>query len=622
MEMIQRNKLGDAIDPAQCTLCNKVHAVLPNKAKTKTQLPRRSGCLLSNKNACCGNRIFERGCVEALVQGMQTGKLAFHKEFFEAAISDKKNWIYWFYKYSEYREGRDLNMRLPDNVPCPMCCVMEACNGDATTLANTSILIKNHCNLLTRGKRHSKKRKRNPRNKNNKTEHDPLLAQLGSKKTAHNLGPSNGDLALSFVELPEKGFNRQKVINALSESSNSLAGMLYFPAYHLLIDPCLGLEQLHGMAGQTNGKEDGCWHSVVPEEVAAAVDMTRFEGHPKKTKRLALNQNSTDHPLPLHKIDPQRWPSGQSYELKVEWSAFKLDRDIDCSRKKGQYPKADELMFCQVFRPSDSAKVSVALLEPRIEDADFHLGSMILQDPAGSPILERPEHICQDALFDNMLPSTGTKGIQVARSGGSGGPVDTSSNLLKTFLLRLRTFPVHRRAMPLLIVNYDGRSPCIIGLYIKVQERKRIAALYKYAMPRHGGKICFGEAGNYCHLENSAVLQRFPACRVICAIICSQYNNLKSTRRHVISNAIANQLAKWELAKTGSNPLLCLAMEANHTLVTHPVGLHRDFFENKGTDQIENKIVLVSWRFSCTEHMKTLGRGGAPGLYTFAILDW
>ena len=54
-----------------------------------------------------------------------------------------------------------------------------------------------------------------------------------------------------------------------------------------------------------------------------------------------------------------------------------------------------------------------------------------------------------------------------------------------------------------------------------------------------------------------------------------------------------------------------------HTIVTHPVGFHRDTF-HANLPSLENKVCFIHPRMNCSD-----GRGGAgQGHYVFALLDW
>ena len=93
----------------------------------------------------------------------------------------------------------------------------------------------------------------------------------------------------------------------------------------------------------------------------------------------------------------------------------------------------------------------------------------------------------------------------------------------------------------------------------------------------------------------------------------------------VIERATTNLLIDWnDKIGNAGNPLAYMAMKSEHTLLTHAVGLHCDYFEGNGKDAIENKIVLVSKRFSPKDDMSEgthdLGRGGLPTFYTWALL--
>ena len=52
------------------------------------------------------------------------------------------------------------------------------------------------------------------------------------------------------------------------------------------------------------------------------------------------------------------------------------------------------------------------------------------------------------------------------------------------------------------------------------------------------------------------------------------------------------------------------------TVVTHPVGMHEDFFGNND-ESLENKITFI-----CLLYAHTMGRGGNGHRFTWALLDW
>lgn len=84
-----------------------------------------------------------------------------------------------------------------------------------------------------------------------------------------------------------------------------------------------------------------------------------------------------------------------------------------------------------------------------------------------------------------------------------------------------------------------------------------------------------------------------------------------------------NREAGTHLDPIYSNALCIMAVNNELTIVSHPVGAHRDVFgrgEN-ATDCIENKLVLTAELLY--NKLRSIGRGGAgPTTFCFAMLDW
>ncbi|CAJ1937049.1 unnamed protein product [Cylindrotheca closterium] len=260
----------------------------------------------------------------------------------------------------------------------------------------------------------------------------------------------------------------------------------------------------------------------------------------------------------------------------------------------------------------------------------------------GKPILEGVE-VCQDYLFNNLLPLAGDHGLEHNRKGGSSGKIKLDSQPTICLLKRPGKFPVRRRAMILIALN-TPKVTGLLGLYMKAGEAGRIVASWIYPTPQYGGSLSLSSGAALEVLNKSKVLQRLPACRVIAAMICHDYNNNQANQiGTVIREAARKLLDEWQhcvfMSQIGGaratnhhkrrhnrnrRPLIHMATHAFHTLVAHPVGAHRDVFANNGTDCIENKLILVSsdWSPRKGNHLVSRGRGGLPSFFTFAILDW
>jgi hypothetical protein len=143
-------------------------------------------------------------------------------------------------------------------------------------------------------------------------------------------------------------------------------------------------------------------------------------------------------------------------------------------------------------------------------------------------------------------------------------------------------------------------------------------------------------------IANNEVLRKFPACRRDCALLLLDYNeNLRLAGENpAISLAAKNMKTQWLTAELAAkkwaeqrkkhkhfemkcDPYYWLGKYAKHTIVTHAVGWHRDVFASNGTDNIENKVLLLSKRRSDWTNTASLGRGGAgSGAFVFGLLDW
>ena len=187
-------------------------------------------------------------------------------------------------------------------------------------------------------------------------------------------------------------------------------------------------------------------------------------------------------------------------------------------------------------------------------------------------------------LLQNLLPSCSTNGISYERVGGANGLMDISSPTFRYFLKTARLTPKANTSTIFLAVNSPRKNGFQVIYNSPYDERRgHECKSYWYSPPQVGGLQKLTDE----KLKENQILMRFPACRVLAAIICVQYNNtITHFHRPVVQVAAWKMLDEWDIACSKSeketdsfkNNMYHLARTANLTVVTHKVGYHRDVF--------------------------------------------
>jgi hypothetical protein len=288
------------------------------------------------------------------------------------------------------------------------------------------------------------------------------------------------------------------------------------------------------------------------------------------------------------------------------------------------------------------------------QEADDHvLAGVFLKEPiadenTGDILLDGRRNQTGKMVVPGMMKRAGKKGIEAMRSGGALGRCSRDDPAFKEFIKQPGMCPRLRHGCHFVIINSTGGRCGFYIMYITPYEVDRRCVPFFYNSPRRGGHQMLLDE----QIATQKVLHKFPECRRDAALLLLDYNeNHRLADEHPASSLAAKimktqwltaELAakKWAehgMMTTGEarqkakhkhfemkcDPFYWLGKYAKHTIVTHAVGWHRDVFASNGTDNIENKVLLLS---KCrSDWMKTasLGRGGAGrGAFVFGLLDW
>jgi hypothetical protein len=268
-----------------------------------------------------------------------------------------------------------------------------------------------------------------------------------------------------------------------------------------------------------------------------------------------------------------------------------------------------------VFWPPKEVEADIVCvcMAPRKGNGEVHLVAWIYCRPVAG--LEDGDEVLQ-----LLLLRAGKQGFEATRRGGALGQCKRESPSFKKFLSIPGILPRQRKAAVLVIINSATKCG-----FFSLYRREQGVVVYWYNTPQAGGNQMLKQS----QLEDSKLLSAFPFCCLLAALVCTQVNKMNLLPRPVIPSASAKLLAEFmecrdtTRAELGNLGLWNMALNSKHSLVCYAVGFHIDVFAEKGTDVIENKIVLVARKRSDLTTPKPLGRGGlGDGMYVFALLDW
>ena len=392
-----------------------------------------------------------------------------------------------------------------------------------------------------------------------------------------------------------------------------------------LLLPCVtNYTWCHAIGNQANG-EPGLRHAAMPLPVAAAITKEEYEN--------AIKFRSTEDGPVIYKVQHMIEDSnGLSRVVVVQWMYYEQVKNLPLI-VNGQSPNKDfVLKTTPVQLPLQEVDVDIVCVAMGSSTAqgEAHLVAALHKPSSGAFPSDFNFARVGDELLTDLLPRAGVRGLEVSRSGGALGRCDPKSNDFKAFMKRRGKIPRVGKAAVVVVINSPSRCGAMFTYYQETKEKGKCVVSFWYNTPRAGGNQTLLDR----QIRKHRVLQKFPLCRVVTAMLCLQLNKLNLFPRPVIATASRNLLDLFSLACQKAeahakdpmlgDPLFWMAKASKHTLVMHPVGWHIDIFADNGKDCIENKLCLVSWDrtdFSRTD--LALGRGGlGPGGFVFGLLDW
>ena len=218
--------------------------------------------------------------------------------------------------------------------------------------------------------------------------------------------------------------------------------------------------------------------------------------------------------------------------------------------------------------------------------------------------------------------SFGKNGFVSERSGGSSGYFDPDSTSLKQFLSRKGSLP--RKANACLIIGKNAPNQKGFFALYRSSNKHGFSSFFYQTIQKGGSKYLSRE-----EIQQYSFLSDFPKVRIYSAFILQQLNEerINNNEREVVPNAMKKMLYRFGLCyiqsklDTKTSVWEYLALLSRHTMVLHPVATHVDTFAStkditECVDDIENKILCIS------KNCRGEGRGGCPGWYVYALLDW
>jgi len=398
--------------------------------------------------------------------------------------------------------------------------------------------------------------------------------------------------------------------NKINESRNKhfIDGALHIPQHHLLVHLPIGIPSTHAMGDQKTKNEKGLVHACVDPVIASTISEVEFKSTKKKTSIIRSYVTTTE----------VTDTNGVKTQKRTWWVELAIDRTVQ-PKKHSNPSKADILQSSFIELPEGYDCYGI-LGEPYNSDAYYHLIQLSFHGKSDLLPMIRED---MDSLYNDLLKRAGNKGLEASRTGGSQG-FCTNNKLFKDHLRRAGSFPRNANAMVIIILNSKRRCG-YFGVYSCPYEQDGRVKTWFYNTPRVGGH----QKLLHRQLQKFPFLTQFPSCRVETAQLLHHRNN---TMKHRLAcpKSIESMIGEWNDA-VGKQRIdqykhsqgYYLARDCRLTLLSHPVGYHRDSFAHNRGDKIENKILLISQHRSNKKSTIAMGRGGCgPGVFVYALLDW
>jgi hypothetical protein len=411
----------------------------------------------------------------------------------------------------------------------------------------------------------------------------------------------------------------QNTLNSPSDTL-SLAGCIYFPEFHLIVDSPISCIDIHGLGQEKT--IDPVWHCVLKDEYPRPLrdpnDSTI------RSERVSLF------------LDDVHNHSGWKRKFDVYIVNVKYDEEhcFDINMKGTNAPPSsdieDSLMVTSELHPEQNKSsqvqrvICVFGLKPN-KDKSLLLLRFIDMDPRAG-IGKNNEDKLYHYLFQNMLDS---RKQEIRRVGGSSGLTNPSTHDFTEMLTRAGNVPRRADGVVWIQERLQWRF-----FYIGVKSGNVMS--FEYSQPVKGGKFSIGhwKKGKYefkDSIKEQYIFHNHPSLLLFCEskpLAALLLDELRKRHEHVcMPQAVTLELKHIHVARNHVIKIpkkrrkiefyLYYMRYVNFTMVMHPVGFHIDQFENRASSFLENKTVFIRHDTSGQ------GRGGGgPNTYTWALLDW
>ena len=409
-----------------------------------------------------------------------------------------------------------------------------------------------------------------------------------------------------------------------------LDGSLYLPEYNLLLNSPLGDTgpvDIHGLGEDSN--LSAVIHCVINPAVAeklyleniipdgSGASFSHVGGNINYTieiklpyisskKKVSLQLMSTDTVLKLI-------TNTQLLQFVMEVMLFKRNAVFNSSKMGENSPEIEDLRICQYFNKPLDKSVDISILLGESLPSSTHHSLLLMRFWKTNKFSAK---FSEKTFWKDIMSVLPRNGTSATRIGGSSGKVQMApTKIFHDYVKQPGAFP--RKVVAVKFLPNNLYYQC---LYISPYTGKATNRT-KYS-PAHIGGI-------FKVSEN--MLQRFPFLfdfvefKIFSAIICT--NLLAMTGLVIQPKAVDNELKKFTrvLSDEMKSPFLSKRHKvlhkfislSRHTVVTHPVGYHRDVFD-KGEPILENKkcFIVPGIGTGC-------GRGGAGrNKFVVVLLDW
>ena len=410
---------------------------------------------------------------------------------------------------------------------------------------------------------------------------------------------------------------------------NQFVGAMYFPLRRLIDTTHAHNKHLRmDLLGLAKSNEDGngCTpgepHMVLNEEDATA-----------------LNNYYKDNQQPIPYINPAHFTrmkvtdveSPEDTNTKRSFSVAHaiIPQEVrvdDCVEYGQTQVPLEELIKASVFSYKRTVKKADVLIlsgDYRLEPHDSLRmnGRKLLCCRAQSLASKGISDLDATKMYYDLAYEAGWDGIGLTRTSGTNGYTNNTSHRDLLRVLHANPSLLPNKAGACWIIPHKKYYYILYSKHTYKSDEPSIGCT-TYAPPKPGGSLLLN--GNA--MVQYPILGEMAYLKMYLTLLLKRFNAIREDEPPVAIGPISHELRNIQYARgifkatNGNYFSFCKAFISvnSMSLVTHPVGLHNDFFSKKG-ESLENKICFV------VPSIKTsVGRGGSliGNQFVYALLDW